>query len=160
MDIFCRTRRERLDVGLKQKQTHASWDRLDIFSYLRSKLDPGQGLIGAPSRQAREGELERGPLSLILSLAYLPTITNSTIYSIYFIQFFYNFNNFSCRRMSGVPSKHLALLHVESTVLRKLDLNNVLDQFVERLMRKMFKQPDSLHVGLYKYMFNFIVQVV
>ena len=34
---------------------------------------------------------------------------------------------------------HLALMHIESTVLRKLNFNNVLDQFVERLMRKMFK---------------------
>ena len=34
---------------------------------------------------------------------------------------------------------HLALMHVESSVLRELDLNNVLDQFVERLTRKMFK---------------------
>jgi hypothetical protein len=34
---------------------------------------------------------------------------------------------------------HLALMHVESSVFRKLNFNNVLDQFVDRLTRKMFK---------------------
>ena len=33
---------------------------------------------------------------------------------------------------------HLALMHVESSVLRKLNFNDVLDQFVDRLMRKTF----------------------
>ena len=30
---------------------------------------------------------------------------------------------------------HLVFMHVESSVLQKLNFNNVLDQFVERLMR-------------------------
>ena len=34
---------------------------------------------------------------------------------------------------------HLALVHVESSVLQKLNFDNVLDQFVERLTRKLFK---------------------
>ena len=34
---------------------------------------------------------------------------------------------------------HLALMHVESAVLWKLNFNNVLDQFVDKLMRKIFK---------------------
>ena len=34
---------------------------------------------------------------------------------------------------------HLALMHVESSVLRKLNFNDVLDQFVDRLTRKIFK---------------------
>ena len=34
---------------------------------------------------------------------------------------------------------HLALMHVESSVLRKLNFKDVLDQFVDRLMRKIFK---------------------
>ena len=34
---------------------------------------------------------------------------------------------------------HLALMHVESSVLQKLNFNNVLDQFVDRLTRKIFK---------------------
>ena len=34
---------------------------------------------------------------------------------------------------------HLALMHVESSVLRKLIFNNVLDQFVNRLTGNFFK---------------------
>ena len=34
---------------------------------------------------------------------------------------------------------HLALMHVESSVLRKLNFNNVLDDFVERVTRKIFQ---------------------
>ena len=34
---------------------------------------------------------------------------------------------------------HLALIDVESSVLHKLQFNNVQDQFVERLTRKMFR---------------------
>ena len=34
---------------------------------------------------------------------------------------------------------HVALMHVESSVLRKLTFNDVLDHFVERLTRKTFK---------------------
>ena len=38
-----------------------------------------------------------------------------------------------------MKSYHWALMHVESSLLRKLNFNNVLDQFVDRLTRKMFK---------------------
>ena len=34
---------------------------------------------------------------------------------------------------------HLALMHTESSVLQKVNVNNVLYQFVDRLARKMFK---------------------
>ena len=49
---------------------------------------------------------------------------------------------------------HLALMHVESSVLQKLSFNNVLDRFGEKLKKKMFKKLDT-YVGL--YMFNFTV---
>ena len=48
---------------------------------------------------------------------------------------------------------HLASMHVESSVLRKLKFNNILDRFVDRLTRKIFKAT-----YVCPYMFNFTVQ--
>ena len=41
--------------------------------------------------------------------------------------------------MKDEKLNHLALMHVELFALRKLNFNNVVDQFVERLTRKMFE---------------------
>ena len=44
---------------------------------------------------------------------------------------------------------HLALMHVESSGLWKLNFNNVLDQFVDRLTRKIFQVARYICMPIY-----------
>ena len=47
--------------------------------------------------------------------------------------------NYLRSTLKDAKLNHSALMHIESSVLRKINCNNVLDQFVERLTRKMLK---------------------
>ena len=48
--------------------------------------------------------------------------------------------NYLRSTLSDQKLNHLALMHIESSVLRNLKLNDILDNFVNRLSRKMFKE--------------------